>query len=170
MGPVDLFATSPADTMIFKNHVALLVRGGKQSKEQPKTVHILTGHFHQDVQWFVHSKRSSRAKTNFIDTKEFRTEIRDYIRETCPAASLRSFRSTTLITMGLMGAPARVIQQLATHTSPGTTQRYLRFGVANAEAAYAQKGKAMLELLGQIDEEPEDFQFNFEEFPEEDND
>ena len=170
MRPVDLFATSPADTMIFKNHVALLVRGGKQSKEQPKTVHILTGHFHQDVQWFVHSKRSSRAKTNFIDTKEFRTEIRDYIRETCPAASLRSFRSTTLITMGLMGAPARVIQQLATHTSPGTTQRYLRFGVANAEAAYAQKGKAMLELLGQIDEEPEDFQFNFEEFPEEDND
>ena len=170
MRPVDLFATSPADTMIFKNHVALLVRGGKQSKEQPKTVHILTGHFHQDVQWFVHSKRSSRAKTNFIDTKEFRTEIRDYIRETCPAASLRPFRSTTLITMGLMGAPARVIQQLATHTSPGTTQRYLRFGVANAEAAYAQKGKAMLELLGQIDEEPEDFQFNFEEFPEEDND
>ena len=42
--------------------------------------------------------------------------------------------------------------------------------MANAEAAYAQKGKAMLELLGQIDEEPEDFQFNFEEFPEEDND
>ena len=40
----------------------------------------------------------------------------------------------------------------------------------NAEAAYAQRGKAMLELLGQIDEEPEDFQFNFEEFPEEDND
>ena len=70
MRPVDLFATSPADTMIFKNHVALLVRGGKQSKEQPKKVHILTGHFHQDVQWFVR----------------------------------------------LMGAPARVIQQLATHT------------------------------------------------------
>ena len=170
MRPSDLFATSPVDTIVFKNHVALLVRGGKQSKEQPKTVHIMTGHFHQEVQWFVHRKRSSRATTHFTDTKEFRKEIRDYIRETCPAASLRSFRSTTLITMGLMGAPARVIQQLATHTSPGTTQRYLRFGVANAEAAHAQRGKAMLELLGQIGEEPEDFHFSFEGFPEEDND
>jgi hypothetical protein len=69
------------DTIVFKNHVALLVRGGKQSKEQPKTVHIMTGHFHHDVQWFIHTKRTSRATTHFTDTKEFRKEIRDYIRE-----------------------------------------------------------------------------------------
>lgn len=171
MRPSDLFATSPTDTMVYKNHVALLVRGGKQSKEQPKTVHIVTGSFHSEIQWFISGKRYARAKHHFTDTKEFRKEIRDYIRETCAAASLRSFRSTTLITMGLLGVPAGVIQQLATHTSPGTTQRYLRFGVANAEAAYSQKGKAMLEILGHIEEEPGDFQFSYEGMgEEEDND
>ena len=163
MRPSDLFATSPVDTVTSKSHVSILVRGGKQSKERPKAVHILTGAFHSEVRWFVSKKKAERAAYHFEDTKEFRNQIRSYIREVCPKASLRSFRSTTLITMGLMGASLTTIQQLATHTSLGTTQRYLRFGVANAGAASAQKGAAMLELLGQVRDDPGDYYFNFEE-------
>ena len=165
MRPSDLFSTSPRDTLVFKSHVALLVRGGKVTKESAKTVHIRTGCYHAEVQWFIQRKRAKGATVHFHDTKEFRNQIKSYIRQTCPTATLRSFRSTTLITMGLMGAPASTIQQLATHTSPGTTQRYLRFGVANAHAAFAQKGTAMLELLGRNEEEPGDSYYNSEEHP-----
>jgi integrase len=168
MRAADLFSTSPKDTLVFKSHVALLVRGGKATKETAKTVHIRTGLYHADVQWFIQKKRAEKAQSHFNDSIEFRTRIKAYLRETCPTASLRSFRSTTIITMGLIGAPASTIQQLATHTSPGTTQRYLRFGVANAHAAFAQKGTAMLELLGHNEEEPGDFYFNSEKHQEED--
>ena len=162
MRPSDLFSATVVDTVIYERHVALVIRGGKQSKETPRTVHIITSEFHASVIHHIRARARQEEPNLFTDSRPFRESIRNHLRRVHPAASLRSFRSTTLITMGLLGAPASTIQALATHTSPQTTQRYLRFGAANAHAATAQSGFSMLEQIAPSAIGKEGWSFIFE--------
>lgn len=87
-----------------------------------------------------------------------------------PSYLVATSPTDTVVFKTVMGAPTWTIQELATHTSQGTTQRYLRYGAATAEAALAQKNTAMLELLERNDDVPEDFYFNYDGEPEEETD
>lgn len=119
-------------TWVADDAMAYLLTQGKNSKIVPIPIYCRLKCWQQRVKDYLMARRLTGETKLFDDTRQRRAEILRAIRVGNPLAEMRSFRATKILGLGMLGVEMATIALVATHADLKMTNRYMRFGLANA--------------------------------------